>query len=211
MSLWYQYGLQVCFEHLVSTGTCVDYIEKMLWGDSFGKPSNQKSNLHYTRLIPIRVSRVSGAHLRGFAPLVLSGRSNQTISDSKPLDKLNILRQYFKYKGSKDFNQSYPQSDVRYYSQGRRELTILGIKSSPWVMWTLFYIDFQYFPSDRYRVDVTMQNSGDDTASYWPFIYVIHTSQIGKRCFHLNVRPGNWASMYKHFNIFSYDVALILW
>jgi len=25
-----------------------------------------KSNLHYTRLIPFRVSRVSGAHLRGF-------------------------------------------------------------------------------------------------------------------------------------------------
>jgi len=27
-----------------------------------------KSNLHYTRLIPFRMSRVSGAHLRGFAP-----------------------------------------------------------------------------------------------------------------------------------------------
>jgi len=28
----------------------------------------KKSNLHYTRLIPFRVSRVDGAHLRGFAP-----------------------------------------------------------------------------------------------------------------------------------------------
>jgi len=27
-----------------------------------------KSNLHYTRLIPFRVSRVRGIHLRGFAP-----------------------------------------------------------------------------------------------------------------------------------------------
>jgi len=28
----------------------------------------KKLNLYYTRLIPFRVSRVSGAHLRGFAP-----------------------------------------------------------------------------------------------------------------------------------------------
>jgi len=35
----------------------------------------QKSNLHHTRLIPFRVSRVSGAHLRGFAN---SGESLET-------------------------------------------------------------------------------------------------------------------------------------
>jgi len=29
---------------------------------------HQKSNLRYTRIIPFRVSRVSGAHVRGFAP-----------------------------------------------------------------------------------------------------------------------------------------------
>jgi len=28
---------------------------------------SKKSNLHYTRLIPFRVSRVGGAHLRSFA------------------------------------------------------------------------------------------------------------------------------------------------
>jgi len=32
------------------------------------KNTSKKSNLHYTRLIPFRVSRVSGAYLRGFAP-----------------------------------------------------------------------------------------------------------------------------------------------
>jgi len=41
-------------------------------GNSFSCPNmdsiKSKSNLHYTRLIPFRMSRVSGAHLRGFAP-----------------------------------------------------------------------------------------------------------------------------------------------
>jgi len=45
----------------------------------------EKSNLRYTRLIPFRVSRVSGAHLRGFAevnvlPLVPSKDCNRQIS-----------------------------------------------------------------------------------------------------------------------------------
>jgi len=34
------------------------------------KSNIKKSNLRYTRLIHFRVSRVSGAHLRGFAPLL---------------------------------------------------------------------------------------------------------------------------------------------
>jgi len=34
----------------------------------FSKIIKSKSNLRYTRLIPFRVSRVSSAHLRGFAP-----------------------------------------------------------------------------------------------------------------------------------------------
>jgi len=33
------------------------------------KAFEKKSNLRYTRLIPLRVLRVSGAHLRGFAPV----------------------------------------------------------------------------------------------------------------------------------------------
>jgi len=49
--------------------------------DALGRIRIKKSNLYYTRLIPFWVSRVSGAHLRGFA----SGPTHQGCSDGESL------------------------------------------------------------------------------------------------------------------------------
>jgi len=60
----------------------------------------KKLNLHYARLIPFRMSRVSGAHLRGFAP----GSTHQGCNGSESLvtygrfDRLGIWTPYLSHQ-----------------------------------------------------------------------------------------------------------------
>jgi len=81
--LWKKLLLRYCFKNLIweaflsqSPIYCIIYKKNYptcCYGQRRGAEWKQtscvlqKSNLYYTRLIPFRVSRVSGAHLRGFA------------------------------------------------------------------------------------------------------------------------------------------------
>jgi len=53
---------------------------------------NIKSNLYYTRLIPFRVSRESGAHLRGFASRPTQSRlqRGESLATCERFDRLRI-------------------------------------------------------------------------------------------------------------------------
>jgi len=86
------------------------------------KIKSRKSNLHYTRLIPFRVSRVSGAHLRGFAPQ--QGPYNQGCNGGESLatygrfDRLGIWTSYLPHQKRTSHHLCYLAGDLFSYLHG---------------------------------------------------------------------------------------------
>jgi len=90
-------------DQLVSEKIClapmIDFMTKRLVSKQPAS-TNKKSNLHYTRLIPFQVSRVSGAHLRGFVPEPTHQGCNcgESLATCGRFDRLGIWTPYLPHQ-----------------------------------------------------------------------------------------------------------------